>query len=181
MPTALPVRFLARVVAGLGCSWLGFTGNAQSNSTVRVTPTSTNSTITIDGILNEDAWSQATSIQNFLGFEPAQGADHPGVDAKFLFDDDAIYVGWRIHQTAAKGPKQLNAPLAPRDVTLRHDWVGVVLDTFQDERRAFVFRSTARGVQADGIYVEGDSHLWMQDLSWDGVFDSAGVVHKVGS
>ncbi len=126
----------------------------------------------VDGVLDEEAWAAATPVTGLVGYVPSPGATDPGqTDVRFLSDARALYVGVRVKLS---GP--LNAPMVPRDDTLFNDWVGLVFDTFRDGQRAFSFRVTPRGVQADGVYTEGND-FWMQDLSWDAVWESAGTIN----
>ena len=92
----------------------------------------------------------------------------------FVQDAEALYVAFVV-----KLDRPLSAPLVPRDQTLFNDWVGVSLDTFADGQRAFSFRVSARGVQADGVFTEGGD-FWMQDLSWDAVWSSAARIGEDG-
>ncbi|GDX80007.1 hypothetical protein LBMAG42_18180 [Deltaproteobacteria bacterium] len=139
-----------------------------------MTPTPTTEPVHIDGTLDEAAWSQAEIVAGYGELFPAPGAPDPGVQARFLQDATALYIAVVVRVDHA-----LNAPLVPRDQTLFNDWVGVSLDTFADGQRAFSFRVSARGVQADGIYTEGGD-FWMQDLSWDTVWSSAATLQEGG-
>lgn len=123
----------------------------------------------IDGVLDEPVWQHAPTSSSMVGFVPAPGIDDPGRTQVWLAtDQNALYIAIKVQRYAP-----LNAPLVPRDDTLFNDWVGVLFDTFSDGQRAFTFRLGPSGVQADGIYVEGGD-FWMQDLSWDTVWKSAG-------
>jgi hypothetical protein len=121
--------------------------------------------IHVDGHLDEAAWAGAPVITGFTSASPVEGQADPGTEARLLYDDTALYVGFVVHTAAP-----VTAPITRRDQTLLHDWVGIVLDTYEDGQRAFTFRVTPRGVQADGIYLESDGDLWNPDLSWDGVW-----------
>ena len=128
-----------------------------------------------DGRLDEADWANATVIKGFTSFMPDAGAEpDPDMEVRLLTDQRALYLGFTVVSKA-----ELRAPIVPRDDTLFQDWVGVLLDTYQDGQRAFGFRVSARGVQADGIYVEGGD-FWDQDLAWDEVWDSGGQPNAGG-
>ena len=132
--------------------------------------------IVIDGALDEADWENAAQLRDWKGHEPMQGVDAPPTTVQILVDEEHIYFGF----TAAALPgTPLSGALVPRDGTRGHDWVGVMLDTFADERRAFVFRANPRGVQADGVFTQG-GHVWMMGLAWDGVYRSAGKMTDEG-
>ena len=53
------------------------------------------------------------------------------------------------------------------------DFVGVVLDTFNDERRAFEFFANPLGVQADMLM---DDVSGNEDSNWNAIWESAGRI-----
>ncbi len=136
----------------------------------QVVPYRTNEPIHVDGVLDEPAWQQAPVIKGFSRYSPDTGTPDPLPKARIIYDDQAIYVAFEVR---ANGKAPLKKDLVSRDKTNMQDFVGVMLDTFGDGQRAYAFRVTPAGVQADGIYVEGD-HIWMHGLSYDTVFESAG-------
>ena len=54
-----------------------------------------------------------------------------------------------------------------RDALGDDDSVQIMLDTFYDQRRAFVFASNALGVQADALYSEQSGYDFSFDTVWD--------------
>ena len=122
---------------------------------------------TIDGILDESDWAAAAAAQNFVMFEPIEGADasHP-TEARVLYGDDAIYVGMRAFDT---GPDSIVARLARRDERPHSDWLEVFIDSYHDHRTAFRFGVNPAGVKSDG-YMYDDVE---EDESWDAVWDVA--------
>ena len=56
------------------------------------------------------------------------------------------------------------------------DYVGILFDTFNDQRRAYEFDFNPLGVQADGIWTEGQG----EDFSLDLVMESKGMVTTDG-
>ncbi len=127
------------------------------------------SPIRIDGVLDEPAWAQAAIIR--LPYEWAPGDNTaPPVDTECLvtYDEKNFYVAFRAHDPR---PQDIRAHLMDRDDTdtlIQDDHVGVMIDTFNDERRAFQFRVNPLGVQADAIFSEQDG---VEDFSWDMIWD----------
>ena len=112
--------------------------------------------IDIDGRLDDAAWEGAALLRNFSQYDPVEGI--PAVqptEALVLVSDDAIYFGIRAHDS---DPAEVRTSLSERDSFARSDdYIRVVLDTFNDKRRAYSFMVNAYGVQQDGIWVEGGS------------------------
>ena len=77
-------------------------------------------------------------------------------------------------------PSKIRAHLMDRDAIntfVQDDHVTVLIDFFNDERRAFQFRVNPLGVQADAIFSEMDGY---EDFSWDAIWDSKGRITEFG-
>lgn len=64
-------------------------------------------------------------------------------------------------------PGLIRAHMLARDSLSDDDSVQVMLDTFHDERRAFVFASNPLGIQADAMYSEQSGYDFSFDTVWD--------------
>ena len=101
--------------------------------------------ISVDGRLDEAAWAGATPLTDFVQREPNEGAAASDrMEIRFVFDDDALYVGARMFST---GPIQ--APLGRRDEGDQAEHLHISLDTYLDRRTASTFGVTATGVRLD--------------------------------
>ena len=142
---------------------------------------------TIDGVLDEDAWRHAALLTGFSQYMPVDGV--PAVDSTEVlawYAPDGIYFGIRAFE--AHGT--VNATLADRDKIDTDDYVQILLDTFNDRRRALVFGVNPLGVQADGIRSEGsmgtagghsaNGRFENVDMNPDFVYDSKGRVTPWG-
>src|SRR4051812_33704598 len=59
-----------------------------------------NGPVVLDGKLDEAAWSAATPITNFTQVDPDEGKPaSQRTEVRFLFDDDALYVGAKMYDT----------------------------------------------------------------------------------
>ena len=136
------------------------------------------SEIRIDGVLDEDAWKTAAVVP--LPYEWAPGDNvPPPVETECLVTYDAknLYVAFRAHDSK---PADIRAHLMDRDDTdtlIQDDHVGVMIDTFNDERRAFQFRVNPLGVQADAVFSEQDG---VEDFSWDMIWSAVGRITGEG-
>jgi hypothetical protein len=91
-----------------------------------------------------------------------------------LYDSSNLYVGFRADDP---DPSRIRAHYSDRDKAWPDDFVGVVLDTFNDRRRAFAFYSNPLGVQIDQIETDTGHGL---DPSWDAIWDSSGRITSGG-
>jgi hypothetical protein len=136
------------------------------------------SPIKVDGVLDEAAWNDATAVEVAYEWFPGNNVK-PQVEtlALITFDDDNLYVAFKAQDP---DPSAVRANLMDRDLIgnfNQDDHVGMNLDTFNDERRAFQFRSNPRGVQVDAVFSEIDSR---EDFSWDAIWASAGSITENG-
>jgi hypothetical protein len=139
----------------------------------RVAATRAAGPIRVDGVLDETAWARAVPIANLRLVEDREGqAPCESTEVRVLFDATHLYFGARCWN---RGPGAIRASLAPRDQILDLDYVGVLLDTYQDRHRAYAFAVNPYGVQLDGIFIGEDV-----STEWDGVWD-AEVTRDSGS
>ncbi len=123
------------------------------------TVTPATSPIKVDGVLDEQAWADAVVIK--LPYEWLPGDNIPSpvdTDCLVTFDKKYFYVGFRCYDPE---PEKIRAHLMDRDSTdtlIQDDHVVIMVDTFNDERRAFQFRVNPLGVQADVNFSESEGY-----------------------
>src|SRR6188474_3122537 len=106
------------------------------------------SSVTIDGRLDEPAWSRAARLTGFSQYQPVDGrpAEEP-TEVLVWYGPDAIYFGIRAREIHGD---VVRATRANRDNITSEDHVQILLDTNNDRRLAFLFGVNAFGVQQDG-------------------------------
>jgi hypothetical protein len=120
--------------------------------------------ISVDGVLNEDIWKHDQAITSFTQRDPDQGLPpRQRTEVRVAYDEDAIYVGARLHDTA---PDSVVARLARRDNDPGSDHFTVMFDPYRDKRTGYFFMVSAAGVLVDGVMMNDG---W-DDWSWDGVW-----------
>ncbi len=136
---------------------------------------STTGVFVIDGALDEAGWSDAAQIQINIETSPGENtAARVKTVAYIVEDGENLYVAFDAHDP---DPDAIRAYLRDRDSAWNDDFVGIVLDTYGDERRAFEFFANALGVQMD---LTNDDVNKKEDESWDAIWDSAGKIHETG-
>ena len=168
------------LILSLMGSWAPLHGQDQtfSSSTDTVVPFGVPRSaekIQVDAVLDEPAWAEAVQVS--LDYETRPGENIPApVETTCLVthDDTHLYIAFRAHDP---NPKAIRAHLSDRDRAFNDDFVGVVLDTFNDERRAFEFFVNPLGVQMDLFQ---DDVTGREDANWDAIWDSAGRITEDG-
>src|SRR5690349_4036653 len=127
----------------------------------------------IDGKLDDEVWKTATVLKDFYQIQPGDNLIPEnrtevmlGYDARFL------YIAFHCYDDPAK----VRANIPKRDQIWDDDYVGILFDTFNDKRRAYEFDFNPLGIQADGIWTDGQG----EDFSLDIVMDSKGTVTSDG-
>jgi hypothetical protein len=129
--------------------------------------------INIDGKPDEDIWKTAAVFKDFYQTQPGNNvAPSKPTEAYMLYDEYNLYIAFRCWDDQGK----VNATIAKRDNVFNEDNVRVWLDTYNDQRRAYVLGFNPYGVQQDGIYTEGQG----ADFSVDILMESKGVVEDWG-
>ena len=144
-------------------------------------------TLEIDGTLNEAVWAEAAMLTGFSRYEPVDGA--PAADSTEVllwYSAHALHIGVRAFEPHGA----VNATLADRDKIFADDYIELLLDTFNDRRRALLFAVNPLGVQGDGYQTEeqrssggffsAEESSARIDLSPDFLFDSRGRVTEYG-
>lgn len=145
-----------------------FSQSAKSLNALRVI-----SAPKIDGNLTDSCWAGAEIASDFIQNQLSPGApSYQKTNVKVLYDDDAIYIGAMLYDTA---PDSVLWELSTRDAEANADLFGVLFDTYNDDINAFGFFLTAAGTQIDARYSsEG------QDFNWNAVWQSSVKISRDG-
>ena len=136
--------------------------------------------IAIDGRLDDPAWAAAPPVTEFTQVDPAMGK--PGsqrTEVRFLFDDDALYVGARMYDT--EGAKGVRTALVRRDQEFNSDYIEIVIDGFHDHLGRAFFDLNPSGSKGDQLGVGTSCCDSGWDPIWEGVahIDSAGWTAEI--
>lgn len=127
----------------------------------------------IDGKLDEDLWQRAVVLKGFVQINPGDNiAPSKPTEMMMGYDTRFLYMAFRCFDE----PDKIRATMAKRDEVFGEDNVRVFLDTFNDQRRAYVLGFNPLGVQQDGIMTEGSG----TDFSVDIVMESKGIITTDG-
>src|SRR5215203_2411324 len=127
----------------------------------------------IDGKLDEEIWQKAAVLKDFYQIQPGDNTP-PSRQTEVLigFDPKFLYIAFK----ATDEPDKIRSTVAKRDNIFQDDYVGFMLDTFNDKRKAFEVFFNPLGIQGDGILTEGRG----EDFSVDILMESKGIIHESG-
>ena len=129
----------------------------------------------IDGKLDDDVWKTAAAFKDFYQTQPGDNtAPSKPTEVMMGFDSKTLYIGFHCFDD----PDKVSAHVAKRDDVLNgvEDSIRVLLDTFNDKRKAYVLAFNPLGIQMDGVRTEGVN----VDFSVDIVMESRGTITPDG-
>ncbi|MGZ5496123.1 MAG: DUF5916 domain-containing protein [Candidatus Aminicenantales bacterium] len=134
--------------------------------------------IKVDGVLDEECWAAATAIPLPFEWQPGDNIPSPvKTECLVTYDLRNLYIAFRCFDPE---PKKIRGHLMDRDDTdtlILDDHVSFMIDSFNDERRAFQFRVNPMGVQADANFSESEGY---EDFSWDAIWNAAAKITDWG-
>jgi hypothetical protein len=131
------------------------------------------SKVKVDGILDEKVWQEALVLG--LNYEVDPGVNiEPPVKTEFLlvYGSNHLYAAFRSYDP---NPSEIQARFTDRDHIWDDDYVGIILDTFNDSRRTYEFYCNPFGIQADQI-----QGMTGSNREWDAIWNSSGRITENG-
>ena len=141
-----------------------YSSNAQEIREIRAFRTENN--LNIDGILEEEVWTQAIAVENFTQIEPFNGKPASlNSKIKILYDDYAVYIGAELFDN---NPDSIITTLTRRDEFTIFDHFGLYFDPYNDGQTGYGFFVSAAGVQFDMLADDSGN----EDSNWNAVWFS---------
>jgi hypothetical protein len=114
-------------------------------------------------------------VTDFIQRTPSDGQPATERTEAYLGYDQSnlyvVFVCWEDKRHGIRADLTRREPSLPFD---SDDYIEITLDTFQDQRHAFVFDVNPKGVQADALLTEGQD----PDYSWDTLWSSKAKISK---
>ena len=128
----------------------------------------TDQAITIDGRLDEAAWTHAAVVEDLHQILPVEYAQ-PSQQTRFLvlYDSEALYVAAEMYDTE---PERMTAKvLRQGGDSWRDDQFDLLLDPFNDKRSGYRFQVNPNGVYDEGLFKGPTQMQW----EWNGIWQVA--------
>jgi hypothetical protein len=130
-------------------------------------------TIEVDAHLNENTWQKALQFEPRYEVRPGENIPAPvKTEVFFAYNETHLFVAFKAFDP---DPSQIRAHITDRDDMWSDDWVLILFDTFNDNRRMYDFACNPFGIQGDMIESssgEGDD--------WDAIWESDGRITDEG-
>jgi len=129
----------------------------------------------IDGVLDDPVWKDAPRVSGFKTWHPDYGKTmEDDTVVYFAYDKENLYFAFRCFDSR---PDQIKSSVTSRDNIRQDDWIGINLDTFNDQQSLHVFYCNPLGIQGDSRF-EGGQEDHTVDMVWysRGRIDEEGYV-----
>ena len=156
--------------------WSAFDGNAQVTFNLSdqvAVAYRVDTPPAIDGALNDVAWRTDPSATQFTQNRPfPRSAPTHRTEVWIAYDDDNLYIGAQMHDTA---PDSILQQLSVRDRVDNSDEFGIWFSPYNDGINSVGFSTTPRGALNDFIMNAQGS-----DDAWNGVWEVQSQIHAGG-
>jgi len=128
----------------------------------------------IDGLLDDACWSSCEPTRDF--YDAGRGAvPTQPTEVRVCFDDERLYVAFECYEDRMDA---VSAALTQRDAQGMFeldDCVGILLDTYHDQRTCYAFATNIAGTKLDMRVAESGAE---QDIAWDAVWEASARRHE---
>lgn len=125
--------------------------------------------ISLDGIMDEEIWSQADVASNFFQYFPQDtGVSLEKTEVRMVYNDRSLYVAIKAYSTI--GDNWQISSLRRDYRGPNNDGVTLVIDPFGNQNNAFIFGFTPFGVRREALNSNGGRERSDFNLSWDQVW-----------
>ena len=128
----------------------------------------------IDGILDDEIWEQATTVDDFHQVRPTEFAEPTQrTEVRLAFDKNFLYVGAKLFED---DPSVINGKVLMQGARLRtDDRFGVILDPYLNKRSGYWFMVNSNSIRREAIY-KGEESDW----NWQGIWYAESTVTDFG-
>jgi hypothetical protein len=166
------IIFLA--VISVLCADISVADDDLSGNTPSLDCKKTIKNLKIDGAFNEKEWAKADWHRRFFQKVPVYGEKSTEkTEVAFLYDSENLYVAFRCFE---EDPERIIATrLRHRDNPRRDDFIEVVLDTYNDKTKGYLFTVNPLGAREEA-QLSNSSYNW----DWNEIWEASSLITKEG-
>ena len=162
----MPPHCLALVLC---CAGLAVSRPASAADKKTLPAHFTTDAVVLDGVLDERPWGEAEAGTGFVQREPDTGqAGSQRTEVRVIYTTTTLYIGLSAFDNEAH--RIIDKEMQRDQPLWRDDAIDVVLDTFGDQRNAYLFETNANGARTDALITDEGRDF---NLSWNGVWQVA--------
>jgi hypothetical protein len=132
--------------------------------------------IRVDGVLEEQAWSEVPVVTDFLQKDPREGEPATEqTEVKILYTKKSVVFAIRCYDSE---PSRILATELRRDNEfVNDDSISIILDTLHDNRSGYLFRTNPLGTEYDALVTDEGR---VTDVNWNESWNAAATVDESG-
>lgn len=139
----------------------------------QISPLAIEQDFEISADLSHPAWQQAESVNIKYQVQPNDDVKAwINTEVKVLYSDQNLYFGFISED---HNPRNIRANISDRDNSFQDDYVGVILDPFNNNQQAYELFINPLGVQMDGMRTGNN-----EDMNFDMLWYSEGEITDSG-
>ena len=129
----------------------------------------------IDGVLDEPFWALVQPVTGFLQRDPVDGAPaSEKTEVRIAYTPTALYFGMTMHDSE---PNLIRGNILQRGGWIdKDDNIRIALDTYDDDRNAYMFEVGVLGTQDDALISDESSTDW----NWEGIYTTEARITEEG-
>ena len=129
----------------------------------------------IDGVLDDPFWALVQPVTGFLQRDPVDGAPaSEKTEVRIAYTPTALYFGMTMHDSE---PNLIRGNILQRGGWIdKDDNIRIALDTYDDDRNAYMFEVGVLGTQDDALISDESSTDW----NWDGIYTTEARITEEG-
>ena len=162
---------IVSIPLAVGLTGLGFARQEGPADAAPLAIPRINGPVTLDGFSDEAAWDDIPPLPLVM-HQPNFGSP-PSERTEILlgYDDENLYAAGRMYD---REPHAIRAPSKKRDqIGAANDWLGVILDTFNDNENALAFFTSPTGLRTDMAIFNDARGDFPANVSWNTFWDVA--------
>lgn len=174
------MKYTILIIFAVFCNFLSYNyaqdavvkDSANTNQKPEITISKcSNTEIKIDGVLDEPVWEKCETASDFVEIEPGDNtAATVKTEVKMTYDENYLYVAFICYDDKIS---KLRANLTDRDKMYSDDYVGILLDTYNDHKQAYEIFVNPFGIQGDGMWTKQG-----EEMNFDMLYDSEAKIYK---
>ena len=156
----------AHAQAGGEARGLGNTFRRNADGRLELVATRAGTPIRVDGVLDEAVWQNADPATGFVQAEPREGQPaSERTEVRIAYDEANLYIAAWLFDAESD---RIIVNDIRKDFTVENqDAFEIILDTFNDHRNGYVFRTNAEGARGDQQVANEGREV---NASWDAVW-----------
>lgn len=134
--------------------------------------------IDFDGMVKESAWESVNPLPMIM-FNPVYGIEpNEETTIRIAYDDDYLYMSAICRDSQAD---KMKIQFRRDDWNYGVDWVGLILDTFNDSENSITFNTSPSGGRTDVAFSNDVANLMLDmNLSWNTFWDVKSTTDGTG-